>query len=62
MPQTGETRHTRTPLRSLLAVFWWDFVLLAGRLPGGCRAGLHDWCGCCSPMTCLRCGRLDPWS
>lgn len=21
-----------------------------------CRLGVHEWCSCCSPVTCIRCG------
>lgn len=21
-----------------------------------CRVGVHEWCACCSPVTCIRCG------
>lgn len=39
------------------------FVLMTAHvLPFCVGKRYHSWCMCCSPMTCVRCGRKDPWS
>jgi len=22
-----------------------------------CSVGVHEWCSCCSPVSCIRCGK-----
>jgi hypothetical protein len=48
-----EPESIREALWCLKGAFYYLTVPVR-RLPL-CRVGLHDWCGCCSPVTCRRC-------
>jgi hypothetical protein len=55
--------HEATSLRGGFAYclrgLWWHFTIALGRFVH--IGPLHDWCDCCSPSFCCRCGKQGPY-
>lgn len=56
--------HTRQTMRGAASEAWWCtqgavyHALAPLRRVPLCRLGVHEWCACCSPVSCVRCGKV----